>query len=73
MDDLISLAIMKGVVPLCFEESRIMQDWLRALDLGLIFHGIKDFINGESQWSEVLLRSEGLRVDLVRGQRAPAF
>ena len=59
MDSLISLAIMEGAILLCSEESRTMMVWFRVPDPELIFDGIKDFIDGESQQSEVLSRFEG--------------
>ena len=44
-----SLVIVEGAILLCFGESRIMLDWLRAPEPGLVFEGIKDFVDGESQ------------------------
>ena len=59
MDGFMPLTIVEEAVVLCSGESRIMLDWLQTPDSGLVFDGIMDFVNWDSQRSEVLLCSEG--------------
>ena len=60
MDGLVSLAVVEEAILFCSDEGRIILDWLRVLDPRLVLDGIKDFVDGKFQWSEMLLCLEGL-------------
>jgi len=48
VDSLVSLVIVEGTVLLCSGEGRIVLDWFRAPDLGLVFDGIINLIDEKS-------------------------
>jgi len=54
MDDLVSLTIMVGTIFFCSEKCGIVPDWSWTPNPWLVFDGVEDFIDGESQRSEML-------------------
>jgi len=53
MSSHVSLAIVEGIVLLCFRDDRIVMVWLWVPDPRLVFDGIINLVDGKSQWSEV--------------------
>ena len=60
VDGLVSLTVMVRTIFFHPGKCRVVLDKLRALYPWLIHDGIEDFIDGESQPSEVLFHLEGL-------------
>jgi len=60
VDGIVSLIIVVRTVFFRSEERRVVLDQLRLLYLQLVLNGIEDFVDRESQHSEVLFHLEGL-------------
>jgi len=59
VDDLVPLIIMVRTIFFCSGECRVILG-SRLPHSRLVFYGIKDFVDGEPQWSEMLFHLEGL-------------
>jgi len=59
-----SLTVMVRTIFFLFEKCGVVLDWLQTLYPRLVFNGVEDFVDGESQRSEVLFHLEGL--ELIR-------
>ena len=60
VDGMLSLAAMVRIIFFHSGECMVVLDRLRALYPPLVLDGIEDFVDGKSQWSEVLFHLEGL-------------
>ena len=64
VDGPVSLTVMVRTIFFLFEKCGVVLDWLQTLYPRLVFNGVEDFVDGESQRSEVLFHLEGL--ELIR-------
>ena len=63
VNDLVSLTVMIRAIFFCSEKRGIVSNWSQTPDSRLVLDGIEDLVDGESQQSEMMFRSESSEWD----------